>query len=148
MPQFDKLKLARHDPFVLKCNWKFVFDQRECYHCPVIHPQIMGKDGSYLQHSFEITAHDYWSQHLIRANRDVVATTQGNLPYSLGADDELRTPISGSYGPTTYGSPTTARTTSRAVEPAQSRTTHIAMPMPPPMQSVARPFFASRLTIS
>jgi hypothetical protein len=28
------------------------------------------------------------------------------------------------------------------------RSTHIAMPMPPPMQSVARPFLASRFCIS
>ena len=31
---------------------------------------------------------------------------------------------------------------------AQSRATHMAMPMPPPMHSVARPFLASRLVIS
>src|SRR2546430_6813456 len=30
----------------------------------------------------------------------------------------------------------------------QSRAMHIAMPMPPPMHSVARPFFASRFCIS
>ena len=30
----------------------------------------------------------------------------------------------------------------------QSRSTHMAMPMPPPMQSVARPFLASRFCIS
>ena len=30
----------------------------------------------------------------------------------------------------------------------QSRWTHMAMPMPPPMQSVARPFLASRFCIS
>jgi hypothetical protein len=34
------------------------------------------------------------------------------------------------------------------LESAQSRSMHIAMPMPPPMQSVARPFLASRLPIS
>jgi hypothetical protein len=30
----------------------------------------------------------------------------------------------------------------------QSRWTHMAMPMPPPMQRVARPFLASRFCIS
>ena len=30
----------------------------------------------------------------------------------------------------------------------QSRSIHIATPMPPPMQSVARPFLASRFSIS
>ena len=90
VPHFDDLVFARRDTFDIKCNWKFVFDQMECYHCPVIHPQIMGKEDSYLQHSFEITAHEYWSQHLIRANTDVVATMQENLPYRFGADDELK----------------------------------------------------------
>ena len=35
-----------------------------------------------------------------------------------------------------------------SVEACQSRSTHMAMPMPPPMHSVARPFLASRLCIS
>jgi choline monooxygenase len=23
----------------MQCNWKFVFEQLECYHCPVLHPE-------------------------------------------------------------------------------------------------------------
>jgi choline monooxygenase len=30
---------TRCDSFPLKCNWKFVFEQLECYHCPVVHPE-------------------------------------------------------------------------------------------------------------
>src|SRR5262249_56187133 len=36
----------------------------------------------------------------------------------------------------------------RPPRPSSHLSTHIAMPMPPPMQSVARPFFALRFCIS
>lgn len=38
IPDVANFKFARTDAFPLKCNWKFVFDQLECYHCPVLHP--------------------------------------------------------------------------------------------------------------
>src|SRR5262249_54317428 len=48
-----------------------------------------------------------------------------------------------------YGRAADARVlTSSARRPSSHLSTHIAMPMPPPMQSVARPFFALRFCIS
>jgi carnitine monooxygenase subunit len=39
LPDTSGFQLARTDSFNLACNWKFVFDQLECYHCPMIHPE-------------------------------------------------------------------------------------------------------------
>jgi phenylpropionate dioxygenase-like ring-hydroxylating dioxygenase large terminal subunit len=39
LPDITNFKLARTDRFPLRCNWKFVFDQLECYHCPTLHPE-------------------------------------------------------------------------------------------------------------
>ena len=65
VPRFHELIFALTDVFDIECNWKFVFDQMVCYHCPHIHPQILGRDDSYLEPSFDITAYDYWSQHFV-----------------------------------------------------------------------------------
>ena len=89
VPRFHELTYARTDVFDIECNWKFVFDQMECYHCPHIHPQIMGREDSYLELSFDITAHDYWSQHFVAGNRENLADGTADLPYEFstaGAD--------------------------------------------------------------
>jgi carnitine monooxygenase subunit len=39
VPSIAEFHYTRSDFFSLKCNWKFVFDQLECYHCPVVHPE-------------------------------------------------------------------------------------------------------------
>lgn len=39
LPDLASFKHARTDSFPLDCNWKFVFDQLECYHCPTVHPE-------------------------------------------------------------------------------------------------------------
>jgi len=37
----DKLRSRRRIEYDVACNWKFVFQNySECYHCPVIHPQL------------------------------------------------------------------------------------------------------------
>ncbi|HCU73275.1 MAG TPA: aromatic ring-hydroxylating dioxygenase subunit alpha, partial [Chloroflexi bacterium] len=36
VPRFNELTYTRTDVFDMNCNWKFVFDQMECYHCPHI----------------------------------------------------------------------------------------------------------------
>ena len=41
VPSFDALHFARRDLIPIACNWKFVFDGLECYHCPVIHPEAV-----------------------------------------------------------------------------------------------------------
>jgi Rieske 2Fe-2S family protein len=39
--QIDRLRPARRIAYDLACNWKLVFQNySECYHCPVIHPQL------------------------------------------------------------------------------------------------------------
>jgi phenylpropionate dioxygenase-like ring-hydroxylating dioxygenase large terminal subunit len=92
VPRFHELTYARTDVFDIECNWKFVFDQMECYHCPHIHPQIMGRDDSYLEPSFDITAYDYWSQHFVAGNKENIDAGKADLPYdfSIHGDDVLK----------------------------------------------------------
>jgi len=88
IPRFNDLKLVHVDVMPIKCNWKFVFDQMECYHCPIIHPQIMGKDDSYLEFSFDITAHEIWSQHFVAGNKDNIEKHKDKLPYEFKVKGE------------------------------------------------------------
>ncbi len=88
VPRYDDLYNYRRDRYDVKANWKLAFDQMECYHCPVLHPQIMGKDA-YLEPSFEITAHEFWSTHLTRGNKKVISGEKGDLPYDFGPDEEI-----------------------------------------------------------
>jgi MFS family permease len=60
-----------------------------------------------------------------------------------GPDGDLRRPSAGRAGRRSRGG-----TGRPARGPAVERSTHMATPMPPPMHSVARPFFASRRCIS
>ena len=72
VPYFDELVLARHDDYAnFKCNWKFIPDQNECYHCPHLHPDVMGSEDSYMEPSWESTEYDYWAKHFILGNRNV-----------------------------------------------------------------------------
>ena len=88
VPRYDALYNFRRDRYEVKANWKLAFDQMECYHCPVLHPQIMGKDA-YLEPSFEITSHEYWSTHHTHGNAKVIAGEKGELPYEFGPDEEI-----------------------------------------------------------
>lgn len=88
MPEFDQLKLVRTDPYAFKANWKFIFDAMECYHCPVIHPEVMG-ENAYVEPSFEITGHERWALHFIRGNRDVISGRKaGSVTYDLRPDQK------------------------------------------------------------
>ena len=64
----------------------------ECYHCPVIHPQIMSDENSYLKLSFEMTEHAYWTQHFIAGNKEVIERGGDALPYDFSpqGDDSLQ----------------------------------------------------------
>jgi len=73
VPRFSELTHARTEFADIRCNWKFAHDQMECYHCPVIHPQIMGEEDSYFELSFDMTEHAYWTQHFIAGNKEVIA---------------------------------------------------------------------------
>ncbi|MBM3510991.1 MAG: aromatic ring-hydroxylating dioxygenase subunit alpha [Alphaproteobacteria bacterium] len=83
LPGYDNLKFFRADPYRFKSNWKFVFDAMECYHCPSLHPQAMGRDA-YYQQSFEVTDHGLWQTHIIRGNPAVInREIQGSIAYDL-----------------------------------------------------------------
>ncbi|MBM3509512.1 MAG: aromatic ring-hydroxylating dioxygenase subunit alpha [Alphaproteobacteria bacterium] len=90
IPAFDRLKFFRRDPFDIGANWKFVFDGLECYHCPHIHPDIMGRDDSPFELSFEFFEARWWSRHVARGNRDVTRNKPENLPYAFAADDAIQ----------------------------------------------------------
>ena len=87
VPYFDELVLARHDDYAnFKCNWKFIPDQNECYHCPHLHPDVMGSEDSYMEPSWESTEYDYWAKHFILSNRNV---KEEHKPYDFGPDAVL-----------------------------------------------------------
>ena len=88
VPRYDGLYNQRRDRYDVKANWKLAFDQMECYHCPFLHPQIMGKDA-YLEPSFEITSHEFWATHLTRGNKKVISGEKGEVPYEFGLDEEI-----------------------------------------------------------
>lgn len=88
VPRYDGLYNYQRDRYDVKANWKLAFDQMECYHCPFLHPQIMGKDA-YLEPSFEITSHEFWATHLTRGNKKVISGEKGEVPYEFGLDEEI-----------------------------------------------------------
>ena len=61
MLDVSTFKHARTDIFELKCNWKFVLDQLECYHCPHIHPEAMEAVDITKRDSWE---YDWWQSHI------------------------------------------------------------------------------------
>jgi phenylpropionate dioxygenase-like ring-hydroxylating dioxygenase large terminal subunit len=91
VPHFDDLKLARRDPFEVRSNWKLVIDNYlECYHCPHVHPGVMGTEDSYMEPSFETTEHAFYSTHIVRGNADVIARKKEHLPYDFTPDNVLQ----------------------------------------------------------
>ena len=91
VPHFDDLKLARRDPFKVGGNWKLVVDNYvECYHCPPVHPGVMGTADSYMEPSFETTEYAFYSTHVVRGNADVISRKKENLPYDFTPDDVLQ----------------------------------------------------------
>ena len=88
VPRYDRLYNFRRDRYEVEANWKLAFDQMECYHCPHLHPQIMGKDA-YLEPSFDIVEREYWATHITRGNAKVIEGEKGSLPYEFGPDEEI-----------------------------------------------------------
>ena len=89
IPHWDDLKLVRKDSFELKANWKFILDGMECYHCPYIHPHVMGKEDSYMTQTFDATQRKYWSTHIGYGNYELMEKQKDKLPYPF-EDDTLR----------------------------------------------------------
>jgi choline monooxygenase len=82
IPNFDDLKLVRKDSFDLKANWKFILDGLECYHCPYIHPHVMGKEDSYMTQTFDVTIHPHRSTTIGYGNYELMEKHKDKLPYA------------------------------------------------------------------
>ncbi|MEZ5737117.1 MAG: aromatic ring-hydroxylating dioxygenase subunit alpha [Novosphingobium sp.] len=89
IPNFDDLKLVRKDSFDLDANWKFILDGLECYHCPYIHPHVMGKEDSYMTQTFDSKERTYGSTHIGYGNYELMEKHKDKLPYPFD-DDTLR----------------------------------------------------------
>lgn len=85
IPNFDKLVRVREDKFELEANWKFILDGLECYHCPYIHPQIMGNENAPFENSFESAEHAYYATHVVRSKKDRLS--KETFLYDPGAKD-------------------------------------------------------------
>ena len=80
---FDKMVFARRDRFDVKANWKFIFDQLECYHCPVVHPEVTESvDWSLRRHK----EYGIWQRHNQRLRGDADNDEFGRA-YQIHADD-------------------------------------------------------------
>ena len=84
IPGFDDLVWARTDTRSIAANWKFQPDGLECYHCPVIHPQIMGGDNGYLDTSWDSKEDEYWKEHITHGNYDLIDGHKDKLLYDFG----------------------------------------------------------------
>ena len=81
---FDDLKWVRTDTWSIDANWKFQADGLECYHCPIIHPQIMGSDDGYLDTSWDSKEEEYWQEHIIHGNYELIDGQKDKLLYDFG----------------------------------------------------------------
>ena len=75
---FDDMVSVRVDSRPLGCNWKYILDQNECYHCPILHPDV--GFGSRPKTHWINEQHEYWSRHISRADRDEIDASEGVLP--------------------------------------------------------------------
>ena len=87
IPRFDDLAFGRSDPFDVRANWKFVFDQVECYHCPHLHPEVI--KGKKFERRTSV-AHEYYSSHVNPGDREMIDEGSSELPYAFSPDDELQ----------------------------------------------------------
>ena len=80
---FDKMVFARRDRFDVKANWKFIFDQLECYHCPVVHPEVTESvDWSLRRHE----EYGIWQRHNQRLRGDA-DNDELDRAYQIRRDD-------------------------------------------------------------
>ena len=87
VPDLPDMRLARHNSRDLDCNWKFVLDQNECYHCPSLHPGT--GFGSRESTIWESTERGIWMRHTVRADPAEIERDQGKLP-SVQEDDKIK----------------------------------------------------------
>ena len=89
VPRFDDLVFARRDSYDIACNWKIIFDGLECYHCPVIHPQAMGGEDSFMTETFDSYEYEWYSTHIVRADMDIIENRPELLPYPITPGDDV-----------------------------------------------------------
>ena len=90
LPNLADLKRVRRDTYELRANWKLMGDQLECYHCPVIHPQVMGGEDSYLDFSFDSEEHGIWSVDVSWGTDEVLEKIRKVLPFDVGPETMVR----------------------------------------------------------
>lgn len=87
VPGYDRLTSSFSHTFHIKGNWKFILDGLECYHCPYIHPSVMGANKGYMTKTFETTLHPWHSRHVGYTNREYLEREKDKLPYDFGEMD-------------------------------------------------------------
>ena len=90
LPNFDALQRVRRDVYEINGNWKLYGDQLECYHCPVLHPQIMGEDDSYLKMSWETEEHGIWTVDIIEGEDELLERMRNVLPFDVGTETMVK----------------------------------------------------------
>ena len=90
LPHFDQLQRVRRDSYEIMGNWKLYGDQLECYHCPVLHPQIMGEEDSYLKLSWQTQEHGIWSVDIIEGQDELLERMRKVLPFDVGPESMVK----------------------------------------------------------
>ncbi len=80
---FDQMIFARRDRFDVNANWKFIFDQLECYHCPVVHPEATETVDWSLRRHWE---YGIWQRHNQRLRTETGNSELGRA-YHVRDDD-------------------------------------------------------------
>ncbi|MBM3503884.1 MAG: aromatic ring-hydroxylating dioxygenase subunit alpha [Alphaproteobacteria bacterium] len=80
---FDDLLLARREGFQVKANWKFILDGLECYHCPYIHPQSMGRRDSTTTKTWDAHIEGIWQAHRTLGNYELMDKHPEKFPYPI-----------------------------------------------------------------
>ena len=90
LPNLDDLNRVRRDIYEINGNWKLYGDMLECYHCPVLHPQIMGEEDSYLKMSWETEEHGIWSVDIIEGQDELLERMHKVLPFDVGPESMVK----------------------------------------------------------
>jgi len=84
---YDDMVSVRADARPLACNWKYILDQNECYHCPVLHPKV--GFGSRSKTRWINEQHSIWSRHISRADPDEIEGSGDGIMPKADADSPL-----------------------------------------------------------
>jgi phenylpropionate dioxygenase-like ring-hydroxylating dioxygenase large terminal subunit len=87
VPGYDNLKSSFTHSFKIAGNWKFILDGLECYHCPYLHPSVMGANQGYMTRTFDTKLAPWHSTHIGYTNREYLEKEKHKLPYDFGEMD-------------------------------------------------------------